>query len=80
MNGLQARMARAALNFGVRELKVLLGVSTTTLQRIEEGDETVKTLTIRKVRQAYERAGVEFSADGRGVKLRAPMNLCQQGS
>jgi DNA-binding XRE family transcriptional regulator len=71
MTGLQARLARTALNRSVRELAKLCDVSTKTLQRIELDDPLVKIVTVRKVQRAYEQEGVVFSAEGRGIKLRA---------
>jgi transcriptional regulator with XRE-family HTH domain len=71
MTGLQARLARTALNRPVRELAKLCDVSTKTLQRIELDDPLVKIVTVRKVQRAYEQEGAVFSADGRGIKLRA---------
>jgi hypothetical protein len=52
-------------------LAKLCDVSTKTLQRIELDDPLVKIVTVRKVQRAYEQEGVVFSADGRGIKLRA---------
>lgn len=72
MNGMQLKMARVALNLGVREAAELTGVSTFTITQIE-GDKPVKESTITKVRTALETAGVIFIAEngeGPGVRLK----------
>lgn len=79
---LQCRMARAALNLGVRELAKLASVSTNTITRFEkadkqdEGDKAseIKPRTVAAIRAALELAGIEFINDDRGegvVKLRS---------
>ncbi|MDX3928705.1 MAG: transcriptional regulator [Shinella sp.] len=68
----QCRMARAALEIGVRELADLAKVSTNTITRFERGDE-LKERTVDDIRHALESAGVIFIDDDRGegvVKLR----------
>lgn len=72
MNGAQCRMARAALQLGVRELAEVARVSPTTVTRLEAGEE-LKPRTVDAVRSALEAAGVEFIAEnggGPGVRLR----------
>lgn len=71
----QCRMARAALQLGVRELAERARVSTSTITRLESG-EPLRERTVRAVQQALEAAGVEFSAGALGgldlgVRLRA---------
>lgn len=64
-------MARAALSLGVRGLATAAGVSTNTITRLERG-ETLYERTLRSIRSALERAGVEFIAangGGPGVRL-----------
>ncbi len=68
----QCRMARAALQLGVRELSQAAGVSPTTITKLERGEE-LQTRTIEAIRTALEAAGVEFIAEnggGAGVRLR----------
>ena len=66
----QRRMARAALQFGVRELAHAARVSTNTIARLERG-ERLYPQTLAKIRAACERAGVEFLADnGAGAGIR----------
>ncbi len=68
----QCRMARAALNLGVRELATAANVSTNTITRLERG-ETLYPRTVDAIRAALEAAGVEFiqeNGGGAGVRLR----------
>jgi len=70
----QCRMARAALQLGVRELAARAKVSPNTVTRIERGERT-NASTIAVVRAAFEAAGVEFidaNGGGPGVRLRSP--------
>jgi transcriptional regulator with XRE-family HTH domain len=68
----QCRMARTALNLGIRELAELARVSSNTVSRLEAGEE-LKERTVAAIRAALEAAGVEFIAEnggGSGVRLR----------
>ena len=68
----QCRMARAALNLGVRELATAANVSTNTITRLERG-ESLYPRTVEAIRAALEAAGVEFipeNGGGAGVRLR----------
>jgi transcriptional regulator with XRE-family HTH domain len=72
INGIQCRMARAALGLSVRQLADLADVSNDTVVRFEGGQE-LKSRTIAAIRAALESAGVEFIAEnggGAGVRLR----------
>jgi transcriptional regulator with XRE-family HTH domain len=72
MTAEQCRMARAALQLGVRELANLAEVSPATITRLERGD-GLHVRTIAAVRTALERAGVELipeNGGGVGVRLR----------
>ena len=69
---IQCRMARTALNLGVKELAELADVSTNTVSRLEAGEE-LKPRTVAAIRAALESAGVEFIAEnggGAGVRLK----------
>jgi transcriptional regulator with XRE-family HTH domain len=59
----QCRMARAALNWGIRELAAAAKVSPDTVARFERG-ETLKERTIQDMQRAMEAAGVRFTQDG----------------
>ncbi len=72
MTPAQCRMARAAIELGVRELSQAAHVSTNTITRFERG-EPLKERTISAIRAALEAAGVEFIAEsdgGAGVRLK----------
>ncbi len=70
----QLRMARAALNWGVRDLAKKAGVSANTISRYENGADALGE-TLLKIRRALETAGVVFLDDsdqGVGVRLKRP--------
>lgn len=72
MNAIQCKMARTALNLGVRDLALLAQVSPNTIARLERGEE-LKPRTVEAIRTALEAAGVEFieeNGGGAGVRLR----------
>jgi transcriptional regulator with XRE-family HTH domain len=74
MTATQCRMARAALQFGVRDLAERAQVSPNTIARLERG-ETLYPRTVEAIRTALEAAGVEFipeNGGGAGVRLRKP--------
>jgi transcriptional regulator with XRE-family HTH domain len=63
-------MARAALNWTVRDLADRAGVSHDTIVRIEGGDQTLKDSTIAKVRAAFEVERIEFTnGNSPGVRI-----------
>ena len=79
----QCRMARAALEWTVRDLAEKAGVSHDTIVRIE-GGQTPKDSTVAKVRAAFEAEGIEFTNGGTpgvrvhgrdGIVLDAPATL-----
>jgi ribosome-binding protein aMBF1 (putative translation factor) len=68
----QCRMARAALEIGVRDLAAMAKVSTNTITRFERGD-ALKDRTVEDIRSAFESAGIVFidpNGGGPGVRLR----------
>jgi transcriptional regulator with XRE-family HTH domain len=67
MTPAQCRAARAILKLEVRDLANAANVSTSTIVRLERGEDLLAR-TINAVRTALETKGVEFAADG-GVKL-----------
>jgi transcriptional regulator with XRE-family HTH domain len=72
MDAAQCRMARAALQLGVRGLADAAKVSPTTISKLERG-EPLYPRTLAAIRAALEAAGVEFIAEngGRpGVRLK----------
>ena len=73
MNAAQCRMARAALQLGVRELAKVARVSPTTITRLERG-KALHPRTVEAIRAALEAGGVEFipeNGGGVGVRLKA---------
>lgn len=69
----QCRMARAALEIGVRDLANLAGVSAMTVTRFENGHSGGYPSTLEKIRRALEKAGVIFveeNGEGPGVRLK----------
>jgi transcriptional regulator with XRE-family HTH domain len=72
MNAAQCRMARAALQLGVRELAAKTKVSPATIVRFEASGE-LRERTVDAIRAALEAAGVEFTnGDQPGVRLKRP--------
>jgi transcriptional regulator with XRE-family HTH domain len=72
MNAAQCKMARAALDLGIRETATLAKVSPDTVARLERG-EPLRDRTVEAIRAALEAAGVDFIAEnggGAGVRLR----------
>ncbi len=73
MNAAQCRMARGALQLGVRELAEAAQVSPTTVTKLERGEQLYPR-TVEAIRTALEAAGVEFieqNGGGPGVRLRS---------
>lgn len=57
-------MARAALDWGVRDLAQIAGVSANTVARFENGRNAPNPSTLRVIRQAFEATGVRFTELG----------------
>lgn len=74
MKGIQCRLARTALGWGVRELANAARVSQQTVSRLEK-DEQLRESTLRRVQSALEEAGIEFipeNGGGVGVRFKKP--------
>jgi transcriptional regulator with XRE-family HTH domain len=70
MTPAQSRMARAALQFGIREVAKLAKVAPSTISRLEAG-ETLQPRTVDAIQRALEKAGVVFiNGDQPGVRLK----------
>jgi transcriptional regulator with XRE-family HTH domain len=67
----QCRMARAALRWSAQELAQRANVGRVTVQRLESGKVEPVPAIAAAIRQALERAGVEFHPNG-SVRLREP--------
>ncbi len=68
----QCKMARTALNLGIRELAAAAKVSPDTVARFERG-EALRERTTDALRSALESAGVQFikeNGGGPGVRLK----------
>jgi len=72
--GVQIRMARAALSWGVKDLAKAAGVTPNTVSRYENGGNAF-TGSVDKMQAALEAAGVEFipayGDSGPGVRLKS---------
>jgi DNA-binding XRE family transcriptional regulator len=63
MDGLQCRMARAALGWALDDLAKAAGINKRTIMRHESG-ETVMPENVTKLRQSLESEGVVFIERG----------------
>ena len=69
----QVRMARAALNWSVRDLAAAARIHRNTVTNIETGRYAGDAATLAAIVSALKRAGVEFideNGGGPGVRLR----------
>ncbi|MGE0095982.1 MAG: helix-turn-helix domain-containing protein [Alphaproteobacteria bacterium] len=68
-------MARAALNWSMRDLAREAGVSVNTISRYENGTDAMGD-TLTRIQRCFEAAGLAFLGDGAeggvGVRFRAP--------
>ena len=75
-------MARAAINWTVRDLAEAAGVHRNTISNIEVGRYGGDQKTLTAIRVAFEREGVEFideNGGGPGVRLRTPAKSSNSG-
>ncbi len=75
MTSAQVRMARAALNWTVRDLAEATGLHRNTISNLEVGRYAGDPETLSLIRSVLIRAGVEFideNGGGAGVRLRKP--------
>lgn len=68
ITAVQIRMARAALDWTVRDLAEKAEVAPTTVNRIERGRAAPNRSTLAVLRRALEAGGVEFLDDD-GVRI-----------
>ena len=68
----QSRMARSAIQMGVKDIADRAKVSTNTITRLEAG-ETLRDRTTEDIRRFYEDQGVRFIAEDEwvGVMVKA---------
>ena len=74
MKGIQCKLARVALDWGVLDLASKAKVSTQTITRLEKGEE-LREATLQKIRKVLEDAGIEFIPEndgGVGVRFAKP--------
>lgn len=74
MKGIQCKLARVALGWGVIELASRAKVSTQTITRLERGDQ-LRPSTLDSIQSVLEEAGIEFikeNGGGVGVRFRDP--------
>jgi predicted transcriptional regulator len=64
ITGIQCKMARTALDWGVRDLAKHAHIGVATVVRFESGTTESNASTITLIKQAFEGAGVRFSEDG----------------
>jgi transcriptional regulator with XRE-family HTH domain len=70
MTGAQIRAARGFLDWSVRDLGKKAKVHFNTVHAIERGKSVAKPETLAAIREALEKAGVEFTNGKRpGVRL-----------
>jgi DNA-binding XRE family transcriptional regulator len=71
----QVRMARAALNWTVRDLAAATGLHRNTITNIEVGRYAGDPATLNLIKEVLIREGIEFideNGGGPGVRLRRP--------
>ena len=72
----QSKMARAGVDWTVKDLASAADVAPGTIVRLESGDDKIRTRTLRAIRAALEEAGVIFIDEddecGAGARLRKP--------
>ncbi len=74
MNGIQCKLARVALGWGVRDLAEEANVSTQTISRLERGEQ-LRVRTTDGIRKVFEEAGIEFIVEGSigfGIMIKKP--------
>jgi transcriptional regulator with XRE-family HTH domain len=69
VSAMQSRAARGLLHWTQNDLAREAGVSAVTIRNYENGKTEPNPATMVVLQQTFERAGVEFIADGRGVQL-----------
>ena len=75
MTSAQVRMARAALNWTVRDLAAATGLHRNTITNIEVGRYAGDPATLNLIKETLIREGVVFideNGGGAGVRLRKP--------
>jgi len=63
MTPLQSRLARTALNWGIRDMPNVAGVASSTVTRFEKG-QNISLETYKVLKAAYEDHHIKFLNDG----------------
>jgi DNA-binding XRE family transcriptional regulator len=77
----QVRMARAALNWTVRDLAEATGLHRNTITNIEVGRYAGDPATLAMIKTVFTREGVQFideNGGGPGVRLRKPIGISKR--
>lgn len=77
MTSAQVRMARAALNWTVRDLAEATGLHRNTITNIEVGRYAGDPETLKLIKDVFVREGMQFideNGGGAGVRLKRPHN------
>jgi predicted transcriptional regulator len=69
ISSLQLKMARAALDWGVRDLATKAGISADSVTRAEQGAPEVTAKTWGAIQRALEEAGIELMSETNSVTL-----------
>jgi DNA-binding XRE family transcriptional regulator len=71
LTGIQCRLARVALGWGLRELAKAADVSQQTIVRLEKGEE-LRPATLERIKDVLEENGIIFipADENRGVGIR----------
>ena len=81
VTGAQVKMARAALNWTVRDLAIAAGVHRNTISNVEVGRYAGDPITLQKIERVLTVAGIEFideNGGGPGVRLRKRQRMKKQ--
>ena len=76
MKGIQCKLARVALGWGVLELAKMANVSTQTITRLERGEQ-LRATTLERIQLVLEEAGIDFipeNGGGPGVRFKKPIS------
>ena len=75
MNGVQAKLARAAVGIGIRELSEIVSVAGNTISRFENGDGSASGATIDAIEAYYLGLGFTFASDANTISISVPRDL-----
>jgi transcriptional regulator with XRE-family HTH domain len=70
ISAMQSRAARGLLHWTQNDLARKAGISAVTIRNYENGKTEPNPATLVVLKQTFEKAGIEFIANGRGVRLK----------